>query len=61
LILEKMLPVESLGGLLPQIETDWKNPQRRDRLLRFLRQVENEPTLLGISAHLIGIARKPER
>ncbi len=61
LILEKLLPVESLGGLLPRIETDWKNPQRQDRLLRFLRRVENEPSLLGISAHLMGIARKPER
>lgn len=61
LILEKLLPVESLGGLLPRIEADWQSPQRRDRLLRFLRRVENEPSLIGISAHLIGIARKSER
>lgn len=61
LILEKLLPVESLGGLLPQLEADWKDPQRRDRLLRFLRRVENEPSLIGISAHLLAIARKLER
>jgi len=61
LIMEKLLPVESLGGLLPRIETGWQNPQRRNRLLRFLRRVENEPSLIGISAHLLGIARKPER
>jgi ubiquinone/menaquinone biosynthesis C-methylase UbiE len=60
LILEKLLPVESIGGLLPQLEADWKDPQRRDRILRFLRQVENEPSLMGISAHLLGIARNLE-
>jgi ubiquinone/menaquinone biosynthesis C-methylase UbiE len=61
LILENLLAVESLGGLLPQLEADWQDPKRRDRLLRFLRRVENEPSLMGISAHLLGIARKPER
>jgi len=61
LILEKLLPVEGIGGLLPQFEADWQDPQRRDRLLGFLRRVENEPSLIGISAHLLGIARKLER
>ena len=60
LILEKLLPVEGIGGLLPQLEADWQDPQRRDRLLRFLRRVENEPSLMGISAHLLGIGRKLE-
>lgn len=60
LILEKLLPVESIGGLLPQLKADWQDPQRRGRILRFLRQVENEPSLMGISAHLLGIARNLE-
>ncbi len=60
LMLEKLLPVESLGGLLPHLQADWQDPNRRDLLMRFLRRVENEPSLIGISAHLIGIARKEE-
>jgi ubiquinone/menaquinone biosynthesis C-methylase UbiE len=60
LILEKLLPVESLGALLPRFEADWQDTRRRDRLLRFLRQIEDEPSLLGISAHLLVIARKQE-
>ncbi|MDH4218177.1 MAG: hypothetical protein OEY18_06410 [Candidatus Aminicenantes bacterium] len=61
LILEKLLPVESLGGLLHNLEADWKDEERRKRLLKFLRLVENEPSLLGVSAHLIGIAKNQER
>jgi ubiquinone/menaquinone biosynthesis C-methylase UbiE len=61
LILEKLLPVESLGGLLHNLEADWKDEERRERLLKFLRLVENEPSLLGVSAHLIGIAKNQER
>lgn len=58
LILEKLLPVESLGGLLPWPDAYWQDPQRLNFLLRFLRWVENESSLIGMSAHLIGIARK---
>ena len=61
LILEKLLPVESLGGLLHNLEADWRDEERRERLLKFLRTVENEPSLLGVSAHLIGIAKNQER
>lgn len=60
LILEKLLPVESLGGFLHNLEADWKDQKRRKRLLKFLRLVENEPTLLGVSAHYIGITTKQE-
>ncbi len=61
LILEKLLPVESLGGLLHNLEAAWKDEERRERILKFLRTVENEPSLLGVSSHLIGIAKKQER
>jgi hypothetical protein len=30
----------------------------RERLLRVLRRIETEPSLLGASAHLIAVARK---
>ena len=57
LILEKLLPVESLGGLLSDLDETWKDSERRERLLRFIRAVEDEPSLLGASAHIIAVAK----
>jgi ubiquinone/menaquinone biosynthesis C-methylase UbiE len=56
--LEKLLAVESLGGLLPDFHRTWQHDERRERLLRFIRKIEDEPSLLGASAHIIAIAKK---
>jgi ubiquinone/menaquinone biosynthesis C-methylase UbiE len=60
LTLEKLLPVESLGGLLPDLDEIWQDSERRERLLRFIRAVEDESSLLGASAHIIAVAKKPK-
>jgi ubiquinone/menaquinone biosynthesis C-methylase UbiE len=60
LTLEQLLPVEGVGGLIPHFEEDWADRNRRTNLLKFLRLVETEPSLLGISAHLLAVAKKPE-
>ena len=36
----------------------WSEPQAQSQFLTFLRQIEQEPTLLGASAHLLAVARK---
>jgi ubiquinone/menaquinone biosynthesis C-methylase UbiE len=36
----------------------WSNDERRSRLLDAIRAVENEPSLFGVSAHLMVVARK---
>jgi ubiquinone/menaquinone biosynthesis C-methylase UbiE len=36
----------------------WGDEQRRERLLQIARALEAEPSLLGISAHLIAVGRK---
>lgn len=36
------------------------DPRRRDDLLRVARLLESEPSLLGVSAHLLMVARTPE-
>jgi hypothetical protein len=46
--------VEGTGWLLQDFEAWWADPGRRGRLLA----VEAEPTLLGVSAHLLAVARK---
>lgn len=49
--------VEGPSWLLPSLEADLRVPERRDRLFGYLRQIESEPSLRGISAHLLGVAR----
>ena len=56
--LEKLLAVESIGGLLADFDKVWKDTERRERLLEFIRKVEDEPSLMGASAHIIAIAKK---
>jgi hypothetical protein len=37
------------------------DPARREVLLRALRRIEAEPSLLGASPHLLALARRPQR
>jgi SAM-dependent methyltransferase len=53
---EALFGIEGPGWLL---EDAWDEPQGRDRILTTARAVEQEPTLLGVSAHLLVVARKP--
>lgn len=55
---EKVLPVESLGGLLQDFEMRWEDSAQRIRLLEVIRKVEDEPSLLGATQHLLAVARK---
>jgi hypothetical protein len=59
LVFERLLPVESFGAFIPHFEEFWRDTKRRQRLLGFIRKIENESSLLGVSPHLISIARKP--
>ncbi len=60
LTLEKLLAVESIGGLLTDFEELWQDTERRKLLLKFIRAIEDEPSLLGASAHIVAVARKQE-
>lgn len=55
---EKTLAVEGPGRLLKDLETHWENPSQRAWLLKIIRRVETEPTLLGLSVHLMAVGRK---
>ena len=55
---EWLLAVEGFGWLMPGFEAMWKDPVRRADLLRSIAQVEKERSLLGVSAHVMLIARK---
>ena len=60
LALVSTVAVEGPAWLLPDLE-EWmaKGPQRQ-RLLDLIARVEAEPSLLGVSAHILIVARKPE-
>jgi SAM-dependent methyltransferase len=51
--------VEGPGWMLPDLADRWRDPERRDIVLRVARALESEPSVLGCSAHLIVVGRKP--
>jgi SAM-dependent methyltransferase len=58
LAVEAVLAVQGPGGLLPNVD-DWlDDPARRDRLLRAIRRVESEPSVLGATAHFVAVGRR---
>ncbi|NER01639.1 MAG: class I SAM-dependent methyltransferase [Okeania sp. SIO3C4] len=55
---EKILAVEGAGWLLQNFEENWNDPSRRERMLEAIRWVEAEPSLLGMSAHIMAIVQQ---
>ena len=55
----ELVGVEGPGWLVADLESRWNDPGERERLLWAARVVEREPTLLGLSPHLIVVARRP--
>ena len=52
----RLLGIEGPGCLMSDVEARWQDPQRRDILLRVARYMESEPSLLGLSSHLLAVA-----
>jgi SAM-dependent methyltransferase len=55
----RVIAVEGPGWLLPRFAEDWAEAGRRGRLLDALRRIEEEPSMLGASAHLLAVGKKP--
>jgi ubiquinone/menaquinone biosynthesis C-methylase UbiE len=60
LILEGLYGVEGPGWLLSDVTERLADPRRRIGLLQVARLLESEPSMLGLSAHLLVVARTPE-
>jgi SAM-dependent methyltransferase len=58
LAVERIVGLEGPTWLLPDVETLWADPARRERWSEVLRALESEPSLLGVSAHLLAVARR---
>ncbi|MFL5607823.1 MAG: class I SAM-dependent methyltransferase [Gemmatimonadaceae bacterium] len=58
--IEGLYGVEGPGWILPDLAERWDDPERREVVLRVARALESEPSVIGCSAHLIVVGRKPE-
>lgn len=52
--------VEGFAWLLPHLDEVLSDPTRRNHLLKLLRDLETESELLGVSSHLLAVARTPD-
>ena len=61
LVVEELVALEGPAGVIADAGVDaWlDHPERRERLLDALRTVEHEPSLMGLSSHLMAVARPP--
>jgi ubiquinone/menaquinone biosynthesis C-methylase UbiE len=50
--------IEGPGWLFPDFNERWRNSRRREDLLRVARALEAEPSIQGVSAHLLAFARR---
>ena len=50
--------VEGPGAWAPELARRWADAAARERLLAYLRTIETEPSLLGVSPHLLAVGRK---
>jgi ubiquinone/menaquinone biosynthesis C-methylase UbiE len=57
---EGLYGVEGPGWMLKDFDERWNDPERREILIRTARALESEPAVMGCSAHLIAVGRKPQ-
>jgi ubiquinone/menaquinone biosynthesis C-methylase UbiE len=55
---EKIIAIEGPVWVMGNFAKHWDDPKKRALLLEFLRTVEEERTLLGATAHMIGVGKK---
>ena len=56
-VLEGIFAVEGPAWLIQNLNEQWQDSVKRDRLLDAIRWLESEPSLLGASAHVIVVAK----
>jgi hypothetical protein len=54
-----VLGIEGPGWLLSDFAARWDDPARRSEMMAVAARLEAAPSAIGVSAHLLGLARKP--
>ncbi len=55
----KIIAVEGPVWSATRFGEAWDNPPQREKLMEFLSLIEQEPSILGASAHLMAVANRP--
>jgi hypothetical protein len=55
---DRVIADEGPGWLSQELDAWFDNDSARERLLSLLRRLETEPSLIGMSAHLLSVAYK---
>jgi ubiquinone/menaquinone biosynthesis C-methylase UbiE len=50
--------IEGFGWLVPDFAARWNDQKQKEQMLVYIRQTENDPVMIGISAHVMTIAKK---
>jgi len=50
--------IEGFGWLVPGFMNRWNDDVWREKLLRYIQQTESDPVMIGISAHVMTVAKK---
>ena len=56
--LKGLFGIQGPAWLLQNLEEQWSDPNCRERLLYIARSLESEPSVIGVSAHIMAIACK---
>jgi hypothetical protein len=59
LVLDGVFGIEGPAEWMADLDPRLDDPARRDAVLDLARRVEQEPTLIGVSPHLLVVARRP--
>jgi SAM-dependent methyltransferase len=57
-VVEGCYGLEGPCGMLPDFDERWSDPARRAGMIRIAEMVESEPSLLGMSPHILAVARR---
>ena len=55
---ETLLAIEGPARMLKDFENQWHKPEIQEKIMHISRLVEAEPTLWGVSAHMMAIGKK---
>lgn len=53
-----LIAVEGFGWLVPEFAKRWNDKTAKEQMLVYIKQTENDPIMIGISAHVMTIAKK---
>lgn len=53
-----VLAIEGAAVFLQDLKHQWSDPERQHRILEAVRWLENEPSVIGVTGHIIAIASK---